>query len=123
MFNKVILTGRLTTDVEVKYTKNDVAVAAFSIAVERKMKQGSDKVTDFINLVAWRNTAEFIGKYFTKGSLIGIEGHIETRKYDDRDGNKRTVFEVIVEDAQFVSPKATSNEEFEEVEDDGDIPF
>lgn len=123
MFNKVILTGRLTTDVEVKYTKNNVAVAAFSIAVERKMKQGSDKVTDFINLVAWRNTAEFIGKYFTKGSLIGIEGHIETRKYDDRDGNKRTVFEVIVEDAQFVSPKAAASESFEEVEDDGDIPF
>lgn len=123
MFNKVILTGRLTTDVEVKYTKNNVAVAAFSIAVERKMKQGSDKITDFINLVAWRNTAEFIGKYFTKGSLIGIEGHIETRKYDDRDGNKRTVFEVIVEDAQFVSPKAAASENFEEVEDDGDVPF
>ena len=90
MFNIVILTGRLTSDVELKTTPNGVSVCSFSIAVERRYRQGEERQADFINIVAWRSSAEFICKYFKKGSMIGIEGSIQTRKYQDRDGNNRT---------------------------------
>ena len=104
MFNLVVLTGRLTQDVELKTTPNGVSVASFSIAVDRRGR-GDDKQTDFINIVAWRQTAEFITKYFKKGSMIGIEGSIQTRKYQDKEGNTRTVFEVIANNVQFVESK------------------
>lgn len=105
MFNLVVLTGRLTSDPELKTTQNGVPVTSFSIAVNRRHKADEEQITDFINIVAWRQRAEFITKYFKKGSLIGIEGSIQTRRYEDTMGNKRTAFEVVVNNAQFVESK------------------
>lgn len=140
MFNLVVLTGRLTGDPELKTTPNGVPVTAFSIAVNRSYKAGEEQETDFINIVAWRQRAEFISKYFKKGSMIGIEGSIQTRKFTDKNGNNRTAFEVVVNNAQFVEskrdgatpvdnePAAYSNadaSDFEEIGgiDDEDLPF
>lgn len=105
MFNLVVLTGRLTADPEIKATQNGVQVCSFTIAVERRYKQGEERQADFINIVSWRQTAEFVCKYFTKGSMIGIEGAIQTRKYQDKDGNNRTAFEVVANNVQFVESK------------------
>ncbi|MBR7132985.1 MAG: single-stranded DNA-binding protein [Clostridia bacterium] len=108
MFNLVVLTGRLTADPELKTTPNGTSVTRFSIAVDRRYRSGEDRQTDFINIVAWRQSAEFITKYFKKGNLIGIEGSIQTRNYEDKNGNKRTAFEVVVNNAQFVESKRDS---------------
>ena len=108
MFNLVVLTGRLTADPELKTTPNGVPVTSFSIAVNRNYRAGEEQQTDFINLVAWRQRAEFISKYFTKGSLIGIDGSIQTRRYTDKNGNNRTAFEVVVNNAHFVESKRDS---------------
>ena len=89
MFNLVVLTGRLTADPELKTTTSGVSVTRFSIAVERSYIKGEERQTDFINIVAWRGSAEFVCHYFTKGSLIGIEGSIQTRRYQDSNGNNR----------------------------------
>lgn len=105
MFNLVVLTGRLTADPELKTTANGLSVTTFSIAVDRRYRSGEERQTDFINIVAWRQTAEFITKYFNKGSLIGIEGAIQTRRYQDKNGNNRTAFEVIANNVQFVESK------------------
>ena len=130
MLNKAILTGRLTDRVELKTTNNGVSVAQFPIAVQRNFK-GSDGnyATDFINIVAWRNQAEFASKYFDKGSLITVVGSIQTRKYEDKNGNKRTATEVVAEEILFAESKSqsenkagNSNMQFEEVEDE-ELPF
>ncbi len=105
MFNLVVLTGRLTADPELKTTPNGIPVTTFSIAVNRNYRAGEEQQTDFINIVAWRQRAEFITKYFKKGSMIGIEGSIQTRRYQDKNGNNRTAFEVVVNNAQFVESK------------------
>lgn len=137
MFNSAILSGRLVSDAELKYTQNNVAVTSFTLAVERPFRKDSEKQVDFINLVAWRSTAEFISKYFKKGSLIGIEGSIQMRKYEDSGGNKRTFFEVVVNQAHFIESKhATESENqdvppmekksdgnFEQITGDEDLPF
>lgn len=139
MFNLVVLTGRLTADPELKTTPSGVSVTTFSIAVSRRYKAGEETQADFINIVAWRQTAEFITKYFKKGSMIGIEGSIQTRRYTDKEGKTRNVFEVIANNAQFVeskrdaapgadAPVSFSNasvNEFTEVagESDEDLPF
>ena len=102
MINKVILSGRITKDLEVKQTPSGTAVCAFSIAVERSFaKQGEEKQTDFINVVAWGKTAEFVGKYFDKGRSIAVIGRIQTRTYDDKNGTKHYVTEVVAEEVQF----------------------
>lgn len=104
--NKVILMGRLTSDPELKTTPNGVSVTSFSLAVDRNyVKQGGERKTDFINIVAWRQRAEFICKYFSKGQLIALDGSIETRTYVDKNGNNRTAFEVLVENAYFTGDK------------------
>ena len=108
MFNLVVLTGRLTADPELKTTPNGISVTSFSIAVGRRYRAGEEAQTDFINIVAWRQTAEFITKYFKKGSMIGIEGSIQTRRYTDKNGNNRTAFEVVASNAQFVESKRDS---------------
>ncbi len=105
MFNLVVLTGRLTADPELKTTANGISVVSFSIAVDRRYRSGEERQTDFINIVAWRSSAEFISKYFKKGSLIGIEGSIQTRRYQDKNGNNRTAFEVVANNVQFVESK------------------
>jgi len=109
MFNLVVLTGRLTADPELKNTPNGVPVTSFSIAVNRNYRAGEEQQTDFINIVAWRQRAEFITKYFTKGSMIGIEGSIQTRRYQDKNGNNRTAFEVVANNVQFVESKRDSS--------------
>ena len=108
MFNLVVLTGRLTADPELKTTSNGTSVVSFSIAVDRRYRSGEERQTDFINIVAWRSSAEFISKYFKKGSLIGIEGSIQTRRYTDKNGNNRTAFEVVANNVQFVESKRDS---------------
>ena len=101
--NKVLLVGRIVKDIEVKNTASQVPVCSFTIAVDRKFKnQNGERESDFINCVAWRQTANFIGSYFHKGSRIGLVGSIQTRTYEDNNGNKRYVTEVVVDDAEFV---------------------
>ncbi|MBO4432770.1 MAG: single-stranded DNA-binding protein, partial [Clostridia bacterium] len=95
-------------DPELKTTNTGISVTSFSIAVNRRYRAGEETQTDFINIVAWRQTAEFITKYFKKGNMIGIEGSIQTRKYTDKNGNNRTVFEVVASNAQFVESKKDS---------------
>lgn len=108
MFNIVVLTGRLTADPELKTTQSGLSVTSFSIAVDRRFGSGEERQTDFINIVAWRQQAEFVAKYFKKGNLIGIEGSIQTRKYTDKNGNNRTAFEVVANNIQFVESKRDS---------------
>ena len=104
--NKVILGGRITADVELKTTPSGVSVCQFGLAVNRKYSKEGEQAVDFINVVAWRATAEFISKFFRKGSSICIVGNIQTRSYTDMDGIKRNVTEVIVDEALFVDSKA-----------------
>ena len=109
MLNVVVLTGRLVADPELRHTPSDIAVTSFTIAVNRRFaRPGEERQTDFIDIVAWRNTAEFICKYFGKGQLIAIEGSIQTGSYQDKDGNKRKTFEIVARDAQFVESKKES---------------
>ena len=103
--NKVILGGRLTADVELKQTASGVSVCSFSLAVNRKYTRESEQQTDFISCVAWRGTAEFIAKYFRKGSSICVWGSIQTRSWQDSTGNKKFATEVVVDEAMFVDSK------------------
>ncbi|MBQ7907514.1 MAG: single-stranded DNA-binding protein [Clostridia bacterium] len=131
--NKAILGGRLTADPELKQTPQGVSVTTFSIAVNRK---GKDAQADFINCVAWRQTADFICKYFKKGSSICISGSIQTRTWNDQQNNKRYATEVVAEEAFFVDSKTEgvggfeepafqtpAAPKFEEVQGDDDLPF
>lgn len=106
MYNRVILIGRLTRDPELRYTPNGVAVASFTLAVDRNFK-GADgnRETDFINIVAWRALGERCSNYLSKGKLAAVEGRLQIRNYDDKDGNKRTAAEVVADDVRFLSPK------------------
>ena len=105
--NKVILMGRLTRDPEVRYTQtNNTLVASFSLAVNRRfVRQGEERQADFINIVAWGKTGEFCSKYFKKGQQVGIIGRIQTRTWDDEQGQKRYATEVIAEEAYFADSK------------------
>ena len=100
--------GRLTADPELKQTANGTAVASFSIAVDRAFanKQTGERQADFINIVAWRQTAEFICKYFRKGSMIAVEGSLQSRSYEDKEGKKRTAYEVVANNVSFTGSKA-----------------
>lgn len=129
-FNKVILGGRITADPELKQTPQGVSVVTFSLAINRK---GAKETTDFINCVAWRGTAEFISKYFQKGSSIVLDGSIQVRSYQDKEDNKRQAVEVVVSDAYFVDSKGNvempqvefenNSPKFEEIGTDDDLPF
>jgi single-strand DNA-binding protein len=143
--NIVALTGRFTTNPELKTTQSGVSVTSFCLAVDRKYQpSGEEKKTDFIDFVAWRNHAEFITKYFRKGSMIGIEGEIQTRTFEDKNGNKRKTTEVVVSHVSFCGSRvenssgdnqpsgedqlaalseALNNTEFAEVDDESDLPF
>lgn len=112
MLNKVILMGRLTADPEHKQTPSGVSVTSFSIAVDRNFSgKDGNRQTDFINIVAWRNTADFICRFFTKGRLIVVEGSLQSRNYEDKNGNKRTAFEVVADQVYFAdSGKQNSGE-------------
>ncbi len=106
MLNKVILMGRLTTNPELKKTPAGVSVTSLSLAVERSYKdKNGDKATDFITVIAWRNTAEFICKYFAKGYMIAVCGELQTRKYQAKDGTNRYVTEVVANEVSFTGEK------------------
>lgn len=108
MFNKAILIGRLTADPELKQTGSGTYVVNFQIAVDRRFKsQDGERKADFITIVCWRQQAEFVAKYFHKGDPIGIDGSIQTRNYEDRQGNKRTAVEVVADNVFFVGGKGS----------------
>ena len=149
MLNVAALIGRLVADPELKHTSNDLAVTRFTIAVNRNYgKSAEERKTDFIDIVAWRSSAEFVCKYFKKGNLIAIDGSIQTGSYQDKDGNKRRTFEVVANNINFVESKKSSaqsqgftdndipseNEnlsqyssgnadDFQTIESDDDLPF
>ena len=132
--NKAILMGRLTKAPELRYTQSDIPVVSFTLAVDRGYKTDGERQADFINCVAWRNTAEFVSKWFSKGQLVAVSGRIQSRTYKDRDGNNRTAVEVVVDEAFFAEKKGGSTQEetelppavdeFEELlGEDLDLPF
>lgn len=107
--NSIIIMGRMCNDPELKTTQNGVSVTSFNVAVDRPyQKSGQEKETDFIPCVAWRNTAEFICKYFHKGSMICIQGSLTTRKYTDKSGQQRTAYEILTDHAHFTGEKKTA---------------
>lgn len=109
MINSVLLMGRLTAAPELKNIASGIEFCSFSVAVERAYKSGDgEKQTDFINVTAWRQNAAFISKYFRKGQMIAIQGSIQTRSYEDKNGNKRTAFEVVADRASFCGSKFES---------------
>ncbi len=144
MLNKVILMGRLTRDPELKYTASNVPVCSFTIAVDRRFqKQGEQAQADFINIVTWRQAAEFVSKYFTKGRLINVCGSIQTRTWDDANGVKHYATEVVADEINFCGDKPQNsqnqgqgmpqhfdnsgsqlqNDGFAPVDTDDDLPF
>lgn len=123
--NNVVLMGRICAEPELKYTTNQIPVTSFNLAVNRDKEKA-----DFIPVVAWRQTAEFICKYFGKGSLIALKGSIQSRTYDDKYGNKRTAIEVVAEHAYFTGEKKEESkadvkpgDDFEEIIGDDSLPF
>ncbi len=143
MLNCVTLMGRLVADPELRTTSTGKSVATFCIAVERSFaKAGEQRQADFINIVAWENSANFVCRYFSKGSMIAVQGQIQTRQYEDKTGAKRTAFEVVAREISFCGSKAetgtvapaaapaaapayqnASPSDFEEITDDEDLPF
>ncbi len=108
MINRVVLVGRLTRELELRKTPNGASVVSFSIACNRRSKVEGQPDADFINCVAWNKTADLMAQYLNKGALIGIEGRIQTRSYDDKDGKRVYVTEVMTESVQFLEPKSAS---------------
>ena len=148
MLNHIVLMGRLTRDPELRRTQSGVAVASFSLAVDRdfQSRDGGEKQTDFIDIVAWRNTAEFVSKYFTKGRMAVVSGRLQIRDWTDREGGKRRSAEVVADNVYFGDSKRDGtapsqggssyerqsygnydapaiSTDFSEAEDDGELPF
>jgi single-strand DNA-binding protein len=144
LLNVVALNGRLTADPELRHTGTDIPVTSFSIAVDRSyVKPGAERQADFINIVCWRNTAEFATKYFRKGQLIAVEGSLQMRTYTDNQGVKRKAIEVLANTVHFAEPRRQSNPtgqtqgspdvglgassgdngDFVEIDGDDDLPF
>lgn len=125
--NKVILAGRLTSDVELKQTTTGVSVCSFTLAINRKFSANGQQQTDFIQCQAWRQTAEFISKYFKKGSALCISGSIQVRSWTDNNNQKRYATEVVADEAMFVDGKNDSQgadvPNYEEMNADDDVPF
>lgn len=106
MLNVAVLMGRLVADPELRHTANDVSVTSFRLAVDRSyVKSGTERQADFIDIVAWRSTADFVCKYFRKGQLVAVQGSIQSRSYTDKDGNKRTAVEVVADNVHFAESK------------------
>jgi single-strand DNA-binding protein len=144
MLNVVALNGRLTADPELRHTNSDIPVTSFTLAVDKSYaKSGEERKADFIDIVCWRNTAEFASRYFKKGQLVAVEGSIQTRNYTDNQGNKRKTFEVVANNVHFAEPRRdgmaeiernaqavgipvanTDSNDFVEIDEDGDpLPF
>ena len=128
MLNKAILMGRLTADPELRHTQSNIPVTSFTLAVDRTF--GQDKQTDFLDIVAWRNTAEFVSKWFRKGMLVAVSGRIQTRTWEDKQGNKRKAVEVVADEVFFAQTKrqdpgfvpTDAAVPFDQMEN-GDLPF
>ena len=141
MLNRIVLQGRFCKDPELRHTQSGTAVASFSLAVERdfKDKATGEKATDFIDIVAWRQTAEFVSRYFSKGRMAVVEGRLQTRSYEDKNGSKRKAVEVVADSVYFADSRkdgdstpppaayeapASKPGEFTELsDDDGELPF
>lgn len=136
MFNLAILEGRLTEMPEEKTTQSGIPVTSFSIAVDRPYQKDKETETDFINIVAWRSTAQFICRNFVKGNRIGIEGAIQMRRYEDKNGNRRVTYEVVASNVHLIDYKRNDTEPSAPAEtapaanttaigtgDDDDLPF
>ena len=140
MLNKIIIMGRLTRDPELRRTGSGTAVTSFSLACDRDFKsQSGDKETDFIEVVAWKNTAEFVSKYFSKGRMAAVEGRLQIRDWTDKAGNKRTTAEVVADNVYFADSKRSESndnqkenfnalsgrlsDDFVPVDDSGGLPF
>ena len=130
MINTAVIMGRLTGDAELRTTNSGTPVTSFTVAVDRRNRTD----TDFINVVAWQGTAEFISKWFHKGDMIAVTGSIQTRNYEDKAGNKRTAVEIVAENASFCGGKSAKNETGPTqsgtpkdlnvvIDDDDDLPF
>ena len=110
MLNVAAIMGRLVADPELRHTPNDIAVTTFTLAVDRSYSRaGTERQTDFIDVVAWRQTAEFVCKYFSKGRMMAVTGSIQTRNYEDKHGNKRKAFEIVANDVSFADSKRDSS--------------
>lgn len=124
--NKAILMGRLTKDPEIRYTSNtNTMVASFGLAINRRFAKEGQPTADFINIVAWGKTAEFVDKYFKKGQQVGVIGRIQNRSFEDKDGKTVYVTEVIAEEVYFADSKKDNNDPFnsESTITDDDLPF
>ncbi len=111
MLNHIVIMGRLTRDPEVRYTQSQLPVASFTVAVDRDFggRDGGERQTDFINCVAWRSTADFVSKYFHKGSMAVVSGRLQIRQYQDREGNNRSASEIVVDNIYFGESKRDSS--------------
>ena len=141
MLNSIIIMGRLTADPELRTTASGLSVTSFSVAVDRNYtRSGEEKKTDFLNVVAWRQQADFVTKYFRKGSMIAVQGSLQTRNYEDKNGNKRVAYDIVAEQISFCGSKSESGtysndsgnvssynnataDDFSTVVDDDDLPF
>jgi single-strand DNA-binding protein len=129
MLNRVVLIGRLTRDPELRYTStNGIAVATFTLAVARRFTQGQQREADFIPIVTWRAQAENCAKYLGKGRLVAVEGRLQIRSYEDRDGQRRTAAEVVADSVQFLDRREKRSSDDVPVFDDSligddDVPF
>ena len=138
MINNVVLMGRLVADPEIRTTNTGKSVANFRIAVDRTYSKGGNRETDFVPVVAWEGQATFLERYFKKGDMLALRGEIQTRNYEDKDGNKRTAFEVVAREVSFcggknensstsTSTSTSAAPDFEEIPDDDDyddsLPF
>lgn len=139
MINNAVIMGRIVADPELRTTANGTSVTSFTVAIDRRFsKQGEEKQTDWIDVVCWKGAAEFVCKYFTKGSMIAIQGNIQTRMFEDKNGNKRKAVEIVAENVSFCGGKSdnanttsdpatvpdapVNDSEFREIPDD-DLPF
>lgn len=110
MVNCAVIMGRLVADPELRTTTGGISVTSFCVAVDRNfVRQGEERQADFINVVAWRQTADFVTRYFHKGSMIAVQGSIQTRSYEDKNGNKRTAVEIVADNVSFCGSKSESN--------------
>ncbi len=114
MLNRIILMGRLTRDPELRHTQAGIPVASFTLAVDRDFgsKDGAEKQTDFIDIVAWRNTADFVSRYFAKGRMAVVEGRLQIRAWEDKDGNKRRSAEVVADNFYFGDSKRSEDSSY-----------
>ena len=123
MLNRIILMGRLTHEPELRHTNSNIPVCSFSIACDRDFKNDKgEKETDFIDVVAWRSTGEFVSKYFTKGRMAIIEGRLQMREYTDKEGNKRRTTEVVADNVYFGDSKPNGGQDNASHSDDFHIP-